>query len=64
MNNKFGKLLRIMNAQIENEAVAEDAATLQDQTQAVMEIPTELVHIARKLIAKHCGNNTQPNQEP
>jgi len=35
------------------EAVAEDEAALEDQTQTVMEIPTELVPAVRELIARH-----------
>ena len=39
--------------QTEEEAVAEDEATFEDQTQTVMEIPNELVPFVRELIAKH-----------
>ncbi len=39
--------------QTEAEAVAEDEAAFQDQTQTVMEIPTELVPAVRELIARH-----------
>ncbi len=37
----------------EAEAVAEDEAAFEDQTQTVMEIPTELVPAVRELIARH-----------
>ena len=37
--------------QSEEEAVAEDEAAFEDQTQIVMEIPNELVPAVRKLLA-------------
>jgi hypothetical protein len=39
--------------QTEAEAVAEDEATFEDSTQAIMEVPNELVPAIRELIAKH-----------
>lgn len=39
--------------QTEEEVVAEDEATFEDSTQAVMEVPKELVPAIRELIAKH-----------
>lgn len=39
--------------QTEEEAVAEDEAAFENQTQTVMEIPNELVPVVRKLIARH-----------
>lgn len=39
--------------QTEDEAVAEDAAAFEDQTQTLMEVPTALVPAIRELIAKH-----------
>jgi len=39
--------------QNEEEAVAEDEAVYEDQSQTVMEIPNELVPAVRELIAKH-----------
>ncbi len=36
----------------EEEAVAEDEAAFEDETQTVMEIPNELVPAVRELIAK------------
>lgn len=53
-----------MNHRLNDEAVAEDEAIPQDQTQTVMEILTELVYVARKLIAKHYSDNIQSNQKP
>jgi len=47
------KVIAHYEAQTEEEAVAEDEAAFEDQTQTVMEIPTELVPIVRELIAKH-----------
>lgn len=46
--------------QTEEEAVAEDEAAFADQTQAVMEIPLELVPVVRELLAKHYGNPRIP----
>ena len=51
------KVIAHYEAQTKDEAVAEDEAALQDQTQTVMEIPTELVPVVRELIAKHHGKN-------
>ena len=51
------KVIAHYEVQTEDEAVAEDEATLQDQTQTVMEIPTELVPVVRELIAKHHDKN-------
>ena len=56
------KVIAHYEAQTKDEAVAEDEAALQDQTQTVMEIPTELVPVVRELIAKHHGKSIQPNQ--
>ncbi|MGH7909348.1 MAG: hypothetical protein ACRENW_05805 [Thermodesulfobacteriota bacterium] len=39
--------------QTEEEAVAEDEAAFESQTQTVMEIPNELVPVVRELIARH-----------
>jgi hypothetical protein len=39
--------------QAEDEAVAEDEATLQDPGQALIEVPRDLVPVVRALIAKH-----------
>jgi len=39
--------------QTEEEAVAEDEATFEDRTQAVVEVPRELLPAIRELIAKH-----------
>ena len=47
------KILVYYEEQTEEEAVAEDEAAFEDQTQTVMEVPNELVPIVRELIAKH-----------
>lgn len=47
------RVLAHYEEQTEVEAVAEDEAALEDQTQTVMEIPTELVPAVRELIARH-----------
>ncbi|MCZ6636550.1 MAG: hypothetical protein O7G87_24400 [bacterium] len=39
--------------QTEEEAVAEDEAAFEDDTQTVMKIPRELVPAVRELIARH-----------
>ncbi|MCL4523358.1 MAG: hypothetical protein M1453_15440 [Acidobacteria bacterium] len=40
-------------SQTEEEAVAEDEAAFENQSQAIMEVPHELVPAVRELIAKH-----------
>ena len=47
------KVLAHYEDQTEEEAVAEDEAAFEDQTQAMMEVPKELVPAVRELIAKH-----------
>ena len=47
------RVLAHYEEQTEAEAVAEDEAAFEDQTQTVMEIPTALVPAIRELIAKH-----------
>lgn len=39
--------------QTEEESVAEDEAAFEDSTQAVIEVPRELLPAIRELIAKH-----------
>lgn len=45
-------LIEHYESQSENEAVAEDEATLMDPAQTVMEVPSDLVPAVRELIAK------------
>ncbi|MBI2304538.1 MAG: hypothetical protein HYU86_07310 [Chloroflexi bacterium] len=47
------RVLAYYNEQTEEEAVAEDEAAFEDQTQTVMEVPNELVPVVREIIAKH-----------
>ena len=47
------RVLAHYREQTEEEAVTEDEAAFEDQTQTVMEIPNELVPVVRELIAKH-----------
>ena len=47
------RVLAHYEEQTEAEVVAEDEAVFEDQTQTVMEIPTELVPAVRELIARH-----------
>jgi hypothetical protein len=52
---KVRRVLAHYEEQPEEEAVAEDEAAFEDQTQTVMEIPNELVPVVRELIAKRQG---------
>jgi hypothetical protein len=47
------KVLAHYESQSEEQAVAEDEAAFEDQTQTVMEVPIELVPAVRQLIARH-----------
>lgn len=50
---RIRRVLAHYEGQTEEEAVAEDEAVFADQSQAIMEIPKELVPAVRELIAKH-----------
>jgi hypothetical protein len=50
---KVRRVLKHYEQQTEEEAVAEDEAAYEDSTQAIMEVPRELVPSIRELIAKH-----------
>ena len=50
---KVQRVLKHYEQQTEEEAVAEDEAAYEDSTQAIMEVPLELVPSIRELIAKH-----------
>lgn len=50
--SRVQKLIQHYESQSEEEAVAEDEATLADPTQTIMEVPSELVPAVRELIAK------------
>jgi hypothetical protein len=47
------RVLAYYEQQTEAEAVAEDEAAFEDSTQAVVEVPRELVPAIRELIARH-----------
>jgi hypothetical protein len=47
------RVLAHYEQQAEEEAVAEDEAAFEDSTQAVVEVPRELIPAIRELIAKH-----------
>ncbi|MCI0416900.1 hypothetical protein L0222_29375 [bacterium] len=47
------RVLAHYEEQTEEEAVAEDEAAFEDQSQTFMEVPSELVPAVRELIAKH-----------
>jgi hypothetical protein len=49
------RVLAHYEEQTEAEAVAEDEAAYENQTQTFMEVPVELVPVVRELIAKHQG---------
>jgi hypothetical protein len=51
--DRVNKVLDHYESQSEEEAVAEDEATLETMGQTVMEVPTEIVPAVRELIAKH-----------
>jgi hypothetical protein len=47
------RVLEHYERQSEDEAVAEDEAAYEDRTQALIEVPVELVPEVRELIARH-----------
>ncbi len=50
------RVLAHYEQQTEEEAVAEDEAAFEDKTQAVIEVPIELLPAIRELIAKQQGS--------
>lgn len=50
---RVNRVLAYYEKQTEEEALAEDEAAYEDKTQAIIEIPVQLVSIVRSLIAKH-----------
>ena len=54
------RVLEHYESQSEAEAVAEDEAALEDQTQTVMKIPKELVSEVRELIARRQRSKKAP----
>jgi hypothetical protein len=53
--DRVHRVLAHYEQQTEAEAVAEDEAAFENQTQTSMEVPVELVSVVRELIAKHQG---------
>jgi len=53
--NRVRRVLAHYETQTEEQAVAEDEAAFEDQTQTVMEVPNDLVPAVRELIAAHKG---------
>ena len=51
--NRVRRVLANYESQTEEQAVAEDEAAYEDQTQTIMEVPTALVPAVRALIANH-----------
>ena len=47
------RVLKHYEQQTEEEAVAEDEAAFEDPTQAIMQVPRDLVPTIRELVAKH-----------
>jgi hypothetical protein len=56
--DRIRSVLAHYEEQTEEEAIAEDEAAFEDQTQSIMEIPKELVPVVRELLAKHQGGKT------
>lgn len=52
---KVKRVLEHYESQSEEEALAEDEAAYEDDSQTIMEIPNELVPSVRELIAKHAA---------
>ena len=50
--DRVRRVLAHYEEQTEEEAVAEDEAAVEDTTQTLMEVPSELVPAVRELIAK------------
>lgn len=53
--DRVRRLLRHYESLSEDEEVAEDEAAIEDSTQTVMQIPTELVPSVRALLAECAG---------
>ena len=51
--DRVQRVLAHYEQQTQDEAVAEDEAAYEDQSQTTMEVPVELVPAVRELIAKH-----------
>jgi hypothetical protein len=51
--DRVRRVLSHYEEQTEEEALAEDEAAFENQSQTAMEVPLELVPVVRELIAKH-----------
>lgn len=51
--DRVQRVLDHYEQQSEAEAVAEDEATLEDRSQSLVEVPSELVPAIREMIARH-----------
>jgi hypothetical protein len=60
--DRVRRVLAHYEQQTEDEAVAEDEASFEDTTQAVMEVPKELVPAIRELIAKRQSQPGRTNR--
>ncbi len=52
---RMQRVIAYYESQTEEEAVAEEEAAFENQTQTLMEIPNELVPSVRELLAKRTG---------
>ena len=52
---KVRRVIAYYERQSEDQALAEDEAAFQSQSQTLMEVPNELVPVVRQLIAKRQG---------
>ena len=52
---KVRRVIAYYERQSEDQALAEDEAAFQGQSQTLMEVPSELVPVVRQLIAKRQG---------
>ncbi len=52
---KVRRVIAYYERQSEDQALAEDEAAFQGQSQTLMEVPSELVPVVRQLIAKRRG---------
>jgi len=57
---RIKRVLAHYEEQTEEEAVIEDELVLEDQNQAVMEIPLALVPVVRELLAQYYDDNKVP----
>lgn len=51
------KVLAHYESQTDDEAIAEDEAALEPESETLMQVPVELVPIVRDMIARHRGSH-------